>query len=629
MYSSIEKTERLKVIKSCYWPLFKISDLGIPIGIEAPGVTLDIINEIDPKWIKRLIEYVRSGKIEIIGSGYSQIIGPLVPAEVNNWNQKLGLEKYQQLFGVKPKLALVNEMAFSGGLIEHYIQAGYEGIIMEWNNPYSSNSSWDNNFRYFPQIAKGKARKSIPLIWADSIAFQKFQRYVHSENNLNEYLNYLKSHIGKTNRYFPLYSNDVEIFDYRPGRYKTEAKHSRDSEWDRIILLYETLQKSNWCKFLFPSQVLECRKTKNSYNKLVLESIKSPIPVKKQEKYNINRWALTGRDDTSLNKKCYRIYQSLIENNVFHHNDWKELCYLWSSDFRTHITRKRWNRVNSRLNKILKKLKNDVNNKTKKTIRIKKYSESDNEIKIKNSKYNITFNKRKGFTISKLYFDDHPNKSLIGMLDHGYYNDITLGADYFSGHSIIERPGKHKVTDLNNVTPFLDNKRKDVIIKQNNGHYEFRLECAFNAERIILHKQIKTNVIEPAIIRPYSFTFIPESWDKKTMFVSTNNGGSLEKFKLKGKRISQNEIYSSLISSRNGFGNTEGVFIVGDKHKSILFQSNMSICALIPSIVYKDLGNTFFLRLQYSAREMDETNKYNCDKILDTELTLSLGQYKK
>ena len=62
MYSSIEKEERLKVIKSCYWPLFKISDLGIPIGIEAPGVTLDIINEIDPKWIKRLIKYVKSGK---------------------------------------------------------------------------------------------------------------------------------------------------------------------------------------------------------------------------------------------------------------------------------------------------------------------------------------------------------------------------------------------------------------------------------------------------------------------------------------------------------------------------------------------------------------------------------------
>ena len=200
----------------------------------------------------------------------------------------------------------------------------------------------------------------------------------------------------------------------------------------------------------------------------------------------------------------------------------------------------------------MKKLKNDVNNKTKKTIRIKKYSESDNEIKIKNSKYNITFNKRKGFTISKLYFDDHPNKSLIGMLDHGYYNDITLGADYFSGHSIIERPGKHKVTDLNNVTPFLDNKRKDVIIKQNNGHYEFRLECAFNAERIILHKQIKTNVIEPAIIRPYSFTFIPESWDKKTMFVSTN-GGSLEKFKLKGKRISQKRNLLISYFLTNGF----------------------------------------------------------------------------
>ncbi len=41
MYSSIEVGERGSVIKNCYWPLFSLAELGIPIGIEAPaeGVT--------------------------------------------------------------------------------------------------------------------------------------------------------------------------------------------------------------------------------------------------------------------------------------------------------------------------------------------------------------------------------------------------------------------------------------------------------------------------------------------------------------------------------------------------------------------------------------------------------------
>ena len=92
MYSSIEEASRISVIKNCYWPIFKIADLGIPIGIEAPAVTLEIINKLDPDWVVYLSQYISDAKIEFIGSGYSQIIGPLIPAKVNKWNQDLGIE---------------------------------------------------------------------------------------------------------------------------------------------------------------------------------------------------------------------------------------------------------------------------------------------------------------------------------------------------------------------------------------------------------------------------------------------------------------------------------------------------------------------------------------------------------
>ena len=44
---------------------------------------------------------------------------------------------------------------------------------------------------------------------------------------------------------------------------------------------------------------------------LRLESAACPVPVKKQRKYNLARWAVTGRDDLGINAACERIYRGL------------------------------------------------------------------------------------------------------------------------------------------------------------------------------------------------------------------------------------------------------------------------------------------------------------------------------
>ena len=129
MYSSIEEASRKEVIKKCYWPLFKLADVGIPIGIEAPAVTLSIINKLDSDWILSLSKYISEDKIEFISSGYCQIIGPLVPYKVNEWNQKLGIDAYKKILDCRPKIVLVNEMAFSSSLVDLYSQFGYKGFI--------------------------------------------------------------------------------------------------------------------------------------------------------------------------------------------------------------------------------------------------------------------------------------------------------------------------------------------------------------------------------------------------------------------------------------------------------------------------------------------------------------------
>ncbi|MBV1928934.1 MAG: glycoside hydrolase family 57, partial [Gammaproteobacteria bacterium] len=118
-YSSISVARRPEVVARCYWPLLKLLDQtpGLRIAIEATGHTLELIAAIDPSWIERLRREVEDGRVEFVGSGDTQLIGPLVPSQLNRWNQKLGQESYQRLLGCKPKTALVNEMAWSQGMV--------------------------------------------------------------------------------------------------------------------------------------------------------------------------------------------------------------------------------------------------------------------------------------------------------------------------------------------------------------------------------------------------------------------------------------------------------------------------------------------------------------------------------
>ena len=613
MYSSIEVEERPEVIKKCYRPIMKLADEGIPIGLEVPAITLKIIATIDPQWIKTLSDYINDGTIEFIGSGYSQIIGPLVPAQVNAWNQKIGIDIYEELLSARPKLALVNEMAYSSGIVEHYLNSGYEGLIMEWNNPRYGHPEWENEWRYNQQKTVGNDGVTMPLIWADSIAFQKFQRYAHGEYELDEYVKYIRSHISEYERYFPLYSNDAEIFNYRSGRYHTETIIKGDSEWSRIIELYHHLNQEDWCELVFPSDILLGLKKPNSTHELQLESPAQPIPVKKQEKYNINRWALTGRDDMVINTQCYKIYDSLMKSSNENTDDWSELCYLWSSDFRTHITDKRWAEYQIRLNEFQNKLPIQTTYKTKGKSLIEdkqKIIEDGKWLIIENPKLRIILNKNKGLSIKELVFKNLCDVPLLGTLDLGYYDDISLGADYYSGHAVIESPCEHKVTDLGGISLDIIESDYDValVTKQKWKQYSFSNKILINGEKIVLQKSIYSSADGTAIIHPYNFTFNPKAWDRDSLYIETHNGGTYpERFFMKGKKISHGDIYSSLISARHGFGCTEGLFIIGDKDKSISFKCDMSVSALILSIIYKEMDDIYFFRLQYSAQEMDET----------------------
>src|SRR3569832_69860 len=313
-FSSIEEDQRGDVIARCYWPLLRLARAHGPIGIEATGFTLEEIARCDPAWIVEARELIALGRIELIGSGYAQMIAPLVPARVSEENLAIGNECYERILGKRPVLALINEQAWSGGLVGLYLDAGYRGVLMDWDNPAAHHPEWPVETRYRPERALGNDGRPIALLWTNTVAFQKLQRFAHGDIGIESYLDYLRGQQGRNGRALCCYASDAEIFDFRPGRYRTEEKLGGESEWQKLDAAFARISDQPSFELVRPSDMLE--RAKFGRQPLRLESAACPIPVKKQRKYNLSRWAVTGRDDVGINAACQRIYAALMRKDA-------------------------------------------------------------------------------------------------------------------------------------------------------------------------------------------------------------------------------------------------------------------------------------------------------------------------
>ena len=638
-YSSIEEEQRPEVVRRCYWPLLRLAgQYNLPFGIEATGYTLETAAAIDSAWLDELRHLTTEGPCEFIGSGYAQIIGPLVPAEVNAANLRLGHQVYERLLGFRPDIALVNEQAYSAGLVQHYLDAGYQAIIMEWDNPARYHPEWDPEWRYLPQIACGQRGEEIPLIWNKSIAFQKFQRYAHGEMELDEYLDYLSRHLAETPRAFPLYGNDVEIFDFRPGRYHTEAILQEKGEWQHIGRLFEALLGDGRFQFIRPSQVLDLMQVPGAGNRLHLESPEQPIPVKKQGKYNVTRWAVTGRDDLGINTACWRIHEALRASPKVSDDDWRELCHLWSSDFRTHITDARWRQYRERLAAFQQRVGVRVPLEAEEGPKTLQRSgdlagnapiiqREGRYLTVETASVRVRLNCRRGLTIDGLWFKGISDQPLVGTLHHGYYDDIALGADWYTGHVILESLGRPKVTDLNPVEP---------AIEQYNGEGScVEITGAVPTALGPVRKQVRVFALEPRVELSYRLdwqevplgslrlgfiTLKPTAFERESLFYRTHSGGRQpETCSLAGTTVDHGGAVSFLVSACQGVGITAGVVELGDARQVLQVEVDKTVAALVGLITYVEVGRAYFCRLALSAGEVDETRRPNSKTMHETE----------
>jgi len=624
-FSSIEEIDRRTVIERCYWPLLKLAEDGFPIGIEATSYSLRAIQALDPAWISKLKALIFAEKIEFIGSGYTQMIAPLVPPEVTRWNLRLGHEDYEQILGVEPKVALINEQAYAPGLVPLYLEAGYKAVMMDWSEPASHNKAWERSFSYQPQYVMSGDGSIIPMLWSDAMSFQKFQRYAHGEIEADEYFEFLSLQLSRGAKAFPLYTSDAEIFDFRPGRFGAEADLGPKIEYDRIRLLFEAIEKSSDVRLGMPSDAL--KHLNNDGKAIQLETVSAPVPVKKQRKYNLLRWAVSGRHDISLNTHCWRLYEDLKNNSVASKDDWRNLCGYWASDFRTHITEKRWQGFVEDLPPVVTRVL-PVHKAVAKFPREVKIQQDRRFIQIDSGQFHLVLNLYRGLAIQSFGFGDYqgiiaggpaPN-ALVGTLAHGFYGDIAYGADFYTGHFIFEPSGSHKVTDLGRVDhalqwlPDCEAVQITCTIGTPWGNIIKTLQFYINQSRLDVSYTGAIPLPLDGSFRLGHVTLNPGAFDVKSLYYAAHNGGEKAEYhQFWGDsglvESDHGAAVSRLVSATTCLGMTEGMLELGDKKRFVRLLMQRTDAAGVGLVTSKAVDDSFFIRAAISLCEVDETLK--------------------
>ena len=603
-FSAVEEEELENVIDKTYFPLLSlIENKKVKTGIELSGYTLEKIQQLRPRWIAKFKELIEKELVELIGSGYMQIIGPLVPYEVSLQNQIIGLKTYQKIVGLVPSVAFVNEQAFSRSMVDLYKDVGYKAIAMEWNNAYSlrREKHWEKKYAFQPVLAKG-IKSSIPLLWTDTILFQKFQRVVHGDIELEYYIKNIKNYTDQGYLALPIYSSDLEIFNYRPGRFETEAIIECD-EWKRVSQILGML--CDYGKFYLPSEILQQTLEKNIL--LDLTTASAPILVKKQNKYSLSRWAACGRGANYINTLCYNYYSQYGVD--------KNLLKYWGSDFRTHTTQKKWDRAIQFLQShvIIYKKDTKISNNSNTTLK-----EQNSKLIFEKNDIKIIFNRCKGLALDSVY--KYNNKLQFGTVKHGDLDYIAHGADFFTGSSTIESAETKKLTDLYMVNDY-------DFVKLEKNRYKLSTiinikkdikECKswiIDLEQLTLTLDIKLTFKDFILgsIRLGSLTLLPQSKNNSFWYECKNGGEIYERFYIGNQtEIIHNQAKSLLQSSNGGIGITDGVLRFGcDKETICEIHIDQKVSYPFAMIQNSYDYQKHLTRVYFSVQELDDTLKYS------------------
>lgn len=620
LFSSIEEAERGAVIRRCYAPILDAAErFGLPLGLEATGLTLEIAQRLDPDFVARLGRLCRAGVVEYVGGGYAQLIGPLVSPTVNRINLTAGRQTARRRLGVTPRLAFVSEQAWSAGLTGAYRAAGFSGVILDFENARAA-CHLPGTCGQIPVRTAGPDGETIPVLFNHCLAFQKFQRYAQGEMELAPYLTYLADKAGG-GPIFSLYGNDAEIFDYRPGRFASETAPAPDGEWNRIRRLLAVLAADPRFAVVSPSAALAAGGDPAGRPVVPLTAAEAPVAVKKQRKYNISRWAVTGRDDLRLNAACGLLAAGRPEPLPGQPvgRDWLAVLRLFSSDHRTHLTDRRWRRLrqNSSLRRAMAALDVAMAEaappEPTAALPPPGVTAVGHRLVLTTPAVRLTLLPRKGLAVAAAEFPDVAAEPLAGTISHGFFSDIALAADFFTGHCVFEAPGRPKVTDLVPCAPAFAGDGGALTAGFTTalplGRLRKTVRAAGHAPRLDITYDFSLTQPLVGSLRLFYVTLPPGAFERATLFFRAAQGGPAETFPLAGRTVEHGRAVSFLVSASQGVAASDGVVEIGDRNKFLRAKVETPGYRPLGLITSRETEEGVFCRLAFSALETDETSR--------------------
>ena len=126
-----------------------------------------------------------------------------------------------------------------------------------------------------------------------------------------------------------------------------------------------------------------------------------------------------GPDNTAINAawRAHYLFRGMRVGRP-DSSDWKELCYLWASDFRTHITTERWTTYCARLeaaeNKWSIQPAGHVSRPETEPL-------AQRYVNIETKYVSARLDRRRGLALASLRFEKN-ERAIVGGLPHGYFS---------------------------------------------------------------------------------------------------------------------------------------------------------------------------------------------------------------
>jgi hypothetical protein len=221
--------------------------------------------------------------------------------------------------------------------------------------------------------------------------------------------------------------------------------------------------------------------------------------------------------------------------------------------------------------------------------------------------------RRRGLALDSVRFAGH-RAALIGTLPHGHFDDIALQADWYTGNSVYEAPGEHKVTDLEWCQARLWREADDVLalarLDTPKGPIEKTLRFHGSAPRIDFDLTFHWDDWGKGSLRLGHLTLKPEAFDWNKLSLTTHNGGKdCETFSLAGVTVDHGAPVSFLVSASHGLAMTDGWAEIGDDKHRLRIEVDRCTAPLLGLLTHKSVRGSLFCQLALSALELDDTRK--------------------